>query len=184
MDTLQNVYWGGAKSRNELLQWLLQFSIRFHWNRIKQGLGPTSDEVPTINGLPNFAIISDMLNDQRKKQMQINQLIDLYESIGLDPFVEACEQYGIDWESVLLDKFTFGTNAPLSWAEIAKRTLDVWFQDGKAIKTSDVKQRAIEEGLLEGDEDHIAMGWNKLKVLAHRQGFSGAAAHGHWKKPY
>jgi len=41
LDTLQNVYWGGAKSRNELLQWLMQFAIRFHWARIKQGLGPT-----------------------------------------------------------------------------------------------------------------------------------------------
>jgi len=140
--------------------------------------------MPVIKGLPNFAIINDMLKDQRKKQMQINQLIDLYESVGLDSFVEACEQYGIDWESVLLDKYTFHSRSTLSWAEMAKRTLDVWFQNGEAIKTSDVKQKAIDEGLLTGDEEQLEMGWNKLKVLAHRSGFSGAGPHGYWKKPY
>lgn len=184
LDTFQNVYWKGTKSRNELLQWLMEFSIRFHWNRIKQGLGPTSDEMPQIEGLPNYAIINDMLNNQRKKQMQINQLIDLYESLGLDAFVEACEQWGIDWQSVLLDKYTFQSRSTLSWAETAKRTLDVWFQNGEAIKTSEVKQRAINEKLLDGDETQIEMGWNKLKVLAHRHGFSGAADYGYWKKPY
>jgi len=128
LDFLQNVYFGATKSRAELLIYLWNFGLNFHWGRAKNGLGPLAEQKLEIEGLPDLALVYDMIETQKAKQQVVDTLITLYEDIGLDAFVEACAQYGIEWEPLLMDKFSFHTE-PQTWTSTTRRKLDVYLAD-------------------------------------------------------
>jgi hypothetical protein len=177
LDLLQNVYFGGTRSRNELLLYLFQFGLNFHWSRAKQGKGPTDEDRVEIDGLPEVSVVNDMIEGLRKKQQVIDQLLEVYESVGLDTFVEECEKFGIDWEGVLDGKYTF-YKKPETWTARAMRFLDVLLEDGEPHPIAEIRQRAEAMELVGSDTD-----WNKMKVLASRNNLSGpGSGHGFWKR--
>ena len=176
IDFLQNAYFGGTKTRNELVGYLFQFAVSFHWARVKAGIGPTDEDRIEIEGLPEISLVYDMVGKLKKKQQVIDLLIEVYENVGLDEFVVACEEYGIDWESVLVGRFTFHTTSE-TWTAKARRCLASYLQDREQHTVDSIRSRATEDGLIEKEMD-----WNKLKVLAHREGYSSAGDYGKWKR--
>lgn len=176
LDYLQNGYFKGQKTRNEMILYFFRFGLNIHWARLKSGKGPTDEEKLQIEGLPELSIVYDMIDVQKRKQQVVDSLVELYEDLGLDAFSKACDEYGIDWEGVLLDKFQFHT-APQSWSEQVHRELDVFLKDGLPHSVKDIRTWAEEQEFVTSDSE-----WGKLKMLASRSGYSGAAAHGYWRR--
>jgi hypothetical protein len=177
LDELQVAYFAGQKSRYQMLDWLLQFAVRFHWQRFLQGIGPSTDSTIAVDGYPAIVVIADELRLYEDQLQMYDKLSALYEAAGLDKFVEFCSLHNIDWEGFLNGDFSLTGIVEESWSTKADRTLALYLQD-EPKTVAEIRTWAEESGLVSSEED-----WRKLKVVATRKGYSSAAGYGGWAVP-
>lgn len=106
----------------------------------------------------------------------------LYQRKGDDEFYQwYLAQPDCDME--LLEEFRRRQDtkkAHLPWSEQARSWLFKELQDGNPYQTSEIRAKAIQEGVITEDPED----WNKLRQLAWRNGMTGEADHGWWCLPH
>jgi len=179
LDAIHNVGFGGERTFSSTLAFLLTDAVEFHYKRIQKGIAPTGRALRDIDleGLPEAPDVAALLREVQHKAEIHKNLIEIYETLGLDEFIEVCKARNIDWKKVLSEDFTFQGATKLSWAEEARRWLDIQLMDHEPHTTASIREAAEEDGIVSGEED-----WNKMRVIASREGLSSAAGHGKWRK--
>lgn len=177
LDAIQNQYFEGNKSRNQVLQWLLRDSVNLHYERLRQGQGPTQSTQVKLNHLPDPVLVEELAERMEVEQEIHDNLGRMYETLGLDRFVEICEDNDIDWRAFLEQSYTLTAATESTWTEKARRWLDLHLSDGDIYSTDDVHDSAEEEGVVQTDKD-----WSKLRTIAAREGYASNAPRGYWCK--
>lgn len=132
------------------------------------------------------SIIAGRLRDIRKAKARNAGLAEIYETFGLDAFVEWCEKESIkNWSDALEEYNTglFQQQGKRPWSEKAGDWLAEFLGDGKPHSIKEVKDEAIRGGIISDEsDDSVDRDWGKLKVLASRKGYSARGARGWWEE--
>lgn len=102
-----------------------------------------------------------------------NNLIKLYDGMGLEKFVDLCEELEIDWKVILEEYNWLKQNKPTPWHDKVARLLQDILSDGKPHETDDIKQVLIDADLLDGsDEIVFKRQWDNVRQIASRSEFT------------
>lgn len=120
--------------------------------------------------------IRRMYKEKMAQARDKEQLDFIYESSGLDEFVEFCERNGIDHEKFLI---TYKTTMPTTKtkSESMARWLEKILGSGEEYSVEDMRDAAEEDRMVLDDSD-----WNLMKTVASREGYSKGGKRGYWKK--
>lgn len=118
-------------------------------------------------------MLSKRVNDVKAWDIEKDTAVELYERVGLDRYVEILEEDGIhNWYEYLED-YKLKPQPEKKWSEITKDWLEEYLSDGLEHDIVAIKEALITDGILDDtDSQTIARGWNKIKVLASREGVS------------
>lgn len=100
--------------------------------------------------------------------------------LGVERIVSAARTAGMDESEVrnILEK----VQADAPYSSLAAQWLDEFLGDYKSHSTDDIKEAAIESGVLpEKDDSSFESRWSTMRTVANRMGFSGGKW-GEWQK--
>lgn len=130
--------------------------------------------------------LTNKLAEIRSRESKITKLVEIYERMDdLDLFVEFCEQSGIDnWAEFLeRDYVLFKEKQVNSWTDRAKDFLKLFMPTSELVETAIVKMFAEQQGIIDTTSEKAqARDWSKLRVLAHRLGYTKSGHHGKWMR--
>jgi hypothetical protein len=120
--------------------------------------------------------IQEKLLEYKRMESRWSNLNKLYDKMPAEEFQQFCANKNIPISNFLEWR---EKKAMDSWADKARHWLDALLSDGNPVQTSAVKQIAMESGLI--DPIIEKQQWDYLKLLAHRQGYTGKA-YGCWQR--
>jgi len=149
----------------------------------ERGVLALEQEMSELGIICPDAKIDKALRSARTVDSRKHKLVELYDRLGLDSFVEFCEANGItDWQAVLEEYSLTTDDQEMTWTELSRRWLKGLLSDGTPRPTHGVKMAAIMSGVIDGSSpESIERDWRKLSVLAHREGYTSMTSRGEWK---
>jgi hypothetical protein len=120
--------------------------------------------------------IQHKLLEFRRLEGRWSNLNKLYDKMTSEQFQEFCSH-----ENVPISEFLEWRErkANDSWTDKVRNWLDDLLRDGNPIQSNAVKHMAIESGLI--DPNMEKQQWDYIKVLAHRNGYTGKT-YGCWQR--
>jgi hypothetical protein len=157
------------KNDHDALFYLLQKGIAVTLGEMADGTNSTPE-------IRMSAAIQKKLVELQRKDGQWASLNKLYDSMSSSDFQKWCDEYGVDMNAFLewRDK-----KANDSWADLARKWLNDLLRDGNPIQVESIREIGLAAGVIQPELE--GQQWQYIKVIAHREGFTGKAR-GCWQK--
>lgn len=125
------------------------------------------------NGLDSSGNLDKALADeiQRVKIASARQakLEELYEQLGLDGFVDWCDENSVEWE-LFLEQYRLNKERAITWSERAEGWLRAYLENRGETSTEEIKRSATESGIVTTETE-----WSKMRTIASRSGYTGGS---------
>lgn len=120
--------------------------------------------------------IQEKLLAIKRLEAKWSNLNKLYDKMAAEEFQEWCRDKNIPVSEFLEWREKREIN---TWADAVRKWLDGLLRDGNPVQTTAIKQMGIESGLI--DVDLQDQQWEYIKLIAHREGYTGKG-YGRWQK--
>ncbi len=137
--------------------------------------GVESVEMDQIeNGVDlKHAKLATALSQLRKEKSIKRLLAELFEEMGLDKFVDFCQENKFDWEEIINEYNWSRQSKPTPWHDKVELLLQDILSDGKPHQLVEIKQILIDANILdESDEIVFKRQWDNVRQIASRAGFT------------
>lgn len=115
-----------------------------------------------------------MLATIARNKQEISEMNKIYQALGEEGFREWCDETGHDAD-IFLQKYTY-TQPKKNKQERVLEFLEKYLSDRQPHKTEVIKLAAEQAGIIDTE-----IGWNYIKTVASREGFTQEASYGYWQ---
>lgn len=145
---------------------------------LQKGIAATLEELGRFDNKEAKlgAAIQKKLVELQQREGQWSSLNKLYDKMSSEEFTTWCTESGIDMDTFLEWR---EKKAADSHADVVRKWLADLLRDGNPVQADAIKQMAIENGIV--DQDNIDQQWKYIKVIAHREGYTGRV-YGCWQR--